>query len=205
MDYKKYFRIVLYLFLAVLGRLLLQWIPGAAPILPVALFTGASYGFEAAMFVGAGSFFISTVLIHATTRTYLFDTFTIIRILTAMGLIITGIFVAVKILKIGKHGVINPEALIYRVIIATIILEIGISALLEGEIFRTPDSFYHLFANIILAAIIGDFGRKGKKEKKETKESPSAPAETRTEENAGEERAAHDEGSHEEHSHNGYH
>jgi len=154
LEREKYIKILLFLLIAVFGRILLQIIPGAAPIIPMALFAGANYGLEAAVFVGAGAFALSFFLIHGE-----IGLGNIFHIVIAISFIVSGIFLAIKVLRIGKHGQINPQIMVFRVTIATVFIEVALS-LMQGEIFRSPHSYYHLLANIVLAAIIGGIGKK---------------------------------------------
>jgi hypothetical protein len=145
--------------LATLGRVLLFWIPGATPILPIALFAGGLYGLDAAIVLAVIALISSSLILNFT---YLVpgavDSFTGLSIIYGVGLVVVGIFISTKILKIGKPKSFNLSALMYRVILASIVLEIGIS-LFGGTFFKIPDSFYHIIANIIGVFFIGLFAK----------------------------------------------
>ncbi len=160
MDWNKYERITVYALIAIVGRLLLQWIPGGTPIMPMALYTASFYGLEAAVGVAVIAQFVSGIIISGS-----FDSFTIIKIVMSTGLVVVSMILSVKILKIGKPGKYEAGALLDKVILATIFLEIGMS-LTRGAIFIYPDSFYHLIANILFVGVIALLSKEDPKKKK---------------------------------------
>jgi hypothetical protein len=147
--------------ITILGRIFLYWIPGVAPVIPIALYTGAMYGLDAAILVAVPSIVISYFLIQQQFSTDPFSGFTPVFVFVAIGFIVASIILSVKILKIGKHGEMSPEILIYRTFIATLFIEVGIS-LMQGQIIRSPQSYYHIIANIIIAGVVGIIGQKKK-------------------------------------------
>lgn len=144
-------------------RLFLQWIPGRAPVLPMALYTGMLYGTEGAYFVAAASLLASDYIIGYGGYGN-FDSFSITTTILAIALVEASLLVTIKILKIGKKGKFEPSALFWRVCLATVFVEIGL-CLMRGLLITTG-SVMHLIANIIFVGLIIVLAAPGKKENK---------------------------------------
>ncbi len=147
-------RFLLLLVIGVAGRILLSWLPSIKPAIPAIAVGAVLFGAEQGVFLAAGVFFLSNLIIDGFSG-YGFGDWMIWQILG-------GALAAVAVAHLAKKPV-SSEQLVYLTVVATLVFElvvnVGSAGGLDLNYFMNSAPFIlaHLAGNVVFAILLSGF------------------------------------------------